>query len=419
MENYKTTSLLGIIEQYKSDTESVYNTWFINNEDRLKAFRSIRRGILQVIDDIKSGKFGNDFKGSSLEFVLTCITEQKQVFEGAAHPFYWKPKLRIPDIYENEKNKIAFGQFLENVLKATNEEQIVNEIIHLDDLKIKGLGPAVASILYFLHPTIIPPSNTAIINGFNFLFKDRKKLGSWSEYLKIREVLVDVNKQYKNELSLDLGAISGLMFEIGTQKLHLGNDEYLSEQERKKLELLIEKRQNKIQEDKLEESLHTEMQYHLIKIGTTLGYDVICAQNDQSRSFNGTSFSFHCLSAFPKMNADKDTVKTIKMIDVLWFQKSTNNIIGAFEVEKSTSIYSGILRLTDLAYSIADGDEVLYIIIPDSREKDVRMQLSRPSIKSIKVPINYILFSDLRQNCDALCKFGENHHIMKKIAKSI
>lgn len=109
MENYKTTSLSNIIEQYKSDTESVYNTWFINNEERLKAFRSIRRGVLQVIEDIKSEKFGNDFKGSSLEFVLTCITEQKQVFEGAAHPFYWKPKLRIPDIYENEKNKIAFS----------------------------------------------------------------------------------------------------------------------------------------------------------------------------------------------------------------------------------------------------------------------------------------------------------------------
>jgi hypothetical protein len=37
--------------------------------------------------------------------------EQKQVFEGAAHPFYWKPKLRIPDIYENEENKRTFGRF--------------------------------------------------------------------------------------------------------------------------------------------------------------------------------------------------------------------------------------------------------------------------------------------------------------------
>lgn len=174
-----------IIKQYKSDKESVYNTWFINNEERLKAFRSIRRGVIQVIEDIKSNKFPNDFKGSSLEFVLSCISEQKQVFVGAAHPFYWKPKLRIPDIYENQQNKQGFGQFLENCLNAKTEDQIIKEILKLDALKIKGLGPAVASILYFLHPTIIPPFNTAIINGFNCLFKDRKKLGSWMEYLKI------------------------------------------------------------------------------------------------------------------------------------------------------------------------------------------------------------------------------------------
>jgi hypothetical protein len=58
----------------------------------MKAFRSIRRGVIDIISNIKKGTFGNDFKGSPLEFVLTCITEQKQVFEGAAHPFYWKPK---------------------------------------------------------------------------------------------------------------------------------------------------------------------------------------------------------------------------------------------------------------------------------------------------------------------------------------
>ena len=105
------SNLSQIINQYKEDKQSVFNTWFINNEERLKAFRSIRRGVMQVVDDIKNKKFPNDFKDSSLEFVLTCITEQKQVFEGASHPFYWKPKLRIPDIYENEANKQAFGQF--------------------------------------------------------------------------------------------------------------------------------------------------------------------------------------------------------------------------------------------------------------------------------------------------------------------
>lgn len=170
-----------IIYQYKTDTESVYNTWFVDNNQRLKAFRTIRRGVLQVIDDIKNKTFPNDFKESSLELVLNCIAEQKQVFVGVAHPFYWKPKLRIPDIYESQDNKKAFGQFLEKCINAKTEEQVVKEIVKLDTLKIKGLGPAVASILYFLHPTWFPPFNTAIVNGFNFLFKDKKKLGSWTE----------------------------------------------------------------------------------------------------------------------------------------------------------------------------------------------------------------------------------------------
>lgn len=411
-------NLSQIIQQYKTDKESVYHTWFINNEERLKAFRSIRRGVMQVVDDIKCQRFPNDFKGSSLEFVLSCITEQKQVFEGASHPFYWKPKLRIPDIYENESNKQAFGQFLENCLNAKTEEQIIRQIITLDNKKIKGLGPAVASILYFLHPTIIPPFNTAIINGFNYLFKDKKKLGSWSEYLKLREVLIDTNNQHRADLSLDLGAIAGLLFEIGSQKLVLGADEYLSQLERKKIEKLIEKRREAVEQEKTEDNLHTEMQYHLLKIGNALGYDVIAASNDRSKSHGNNSFSFISLQQFPEIDLEKDTLNTVKLIDVLWFQKGTNNVIAAFEVEKSTSIYSGILRLADLSFTIADGDEVFYLIVPDKREKDVVLQLLRPAIRQNNVVIKYIMFSDLRQHCEALCRFGETHHIMEKIAKS-
>ena len=114
---------------------------------------------------------------------------------------------------------------------------------------------------------------------------------------------------------------------------------------------------------------------------------------------------------------DQETLNTVKLIDVLWFQKGTNNVIAAFEVEKSTSIYSGILRLTDLNYSIADGDKVFYLIVHDKREKDVCMQLCRLSIKQNNVVIKYILFSELRSHCNAYCKFGERHHIMEKIAK--
>lgn len=412
-----TDHLSNIIHQYKVDRQSVFNNWFIENETRLKAFRSIRRGVLNVIDDIKNNKFPNDFKGSSLEFVLSVITEQKEVFEGASHPFYWKPKMRIPDIYENQENKKAFGQFLNNCLNATREEQIVKEIIALDNLKIKGLGPSVANILYFLHPTLFPPFNTAILNGFNFLFKDKKKLGSWNEYLKMREVIIDTNNKHLGLLSNDLGSISGLLYEIGVQRLLLGTDEYLSEMERDKIEKKMEKRRLEIADEHKEENIHTQMQYHLLKIGIALGYDAFPAINDRSKQHKGTAFSFLCKSDFPSLNCDKDTESTIKLIDVLWFKKSTNNVIAAFEVEKSTSIYSGILRLTDLHYSIANGDETFYIVIPDGREKDVQFQLQRPSIKNSSINIKYILFSDLERHCDAICLLGDTHLVMEKIAK--
>jgi type II restriction enzyme len=72
-----------------------------------------------------------------------------------------------------------------------------------------------------------------------------------------------------------------------------------------------------------------------------------------------------------------------------------------------------------LSYTIADGDEVLYLIVPDKREKDVVMQLLRPAIKQNNVLIKYILFSDLKQHCDALCKLGDSYMIMERIAKTV
>ena len=216
-----------------------------------------------------------------------------------------------------------------------------------------------------------------------------------------------------------MGALAGLLFEIGTQKMILGDDEYLSAEERQKLEKLIEKRHREVQTERQDDNLHTEMQYHLLKIGQALGYDAFPATNDQSRSYNGQKFSFLCQAAFPSIRCDTETRNTIRLIDVLWFEKGTDNVLAAFEVEKSTSIYSGILRLSDLSFSIADGDETFYLVVPDNREKDVCLQLARPSVKSNNVPIKYILFSELRKNCDALCRFGDNHRIMDKIAKTV
>ncbi len=406
-----------LIKQYKNNLNLVYHTWFTNNNERLTAFRSIRRGVIQVIDDIKKDNFPNDFKGSSLEFVLKCITEQKEVFEGASHPFYWKPKLRIPDIYENQENKTYFGQFLENCLNASSQDTILTEIIKLDNRKIKGLGPAVASILYFLHPTIIPPCNTAIVKGFNMLFREKIKLGSWKEYLKMREVIIQKNEEFKQYFSNDLGSFAGFLFEIGMNNILVGQEESLSDKDREKILKKLQKRSKKVMDEEQENELHIELQYQILRIGHALGYDVIAASNDRSKTYKGNKFSFFCLSDFPELDVPPEVFKTICLIDAVWFEKGTNKIVCAFEVEKSTSIYSGILRLADLSVSLPSHNSKLYIVIPDDREKEVKIQLGRPSIKENKLEILYILSSNLIGNCDAMCKFGDDHTIMGKIAK--
>jgi len=411
-----------IIQDYKDDPESVYNTWFINNEARLKAFGAIRRGVKEVITDIKEGVFPTDFKGSSLEVVLRAITEQKQVFEGAAHPFYWKPKLRIPDIYENDTNKAIFGQFLESCLKANKEDQIIREIIELSHYTIKGLGPAVANILYFIHPTIIPPFNTAMVNGFNLLFREKKKLGSWDSYLEMRDTILQVNDQFRNLLSKDLGAISGLLFDIGVGKVVVDeNVQIVIEKERKKREKLLRKRHQEVQSEFEEENMHTKIQYLLMKIGKSLGYDVIVATNDRTKSYHGEKFSFISLPKLPEIDIEEDVKKTVKLIDVIWSERGTNQIVCAYEVEKSTSIYSGILRLTDLALTLQSSEKImLYLVTPEQREKEIIAQFKRPSIVANEdIKISYILFSELCEHCDSICKFGDDYTIMEKVSKCI
>ena len=121
-------------------------------------------------------------------------------------------------------------------MNASEEDQLLREIAKLDSRTIKGLGPAVANILEFLHPTLLPPSNTAMLNGFNLLLVDKKKLGSWTSYLEMRDVILAVNEEFKAMLSKDLGAISGLLFEIGAGRLVIEqNAELVLENAKKKL----------------------------------------------------------------------------------------------------------------------------------------------------------------------------------------
>lgn len=412
--------LTELIDRYKSDPESVYNTWFVSGEDRMKAFRAIRRGVRDTVESIAAGTFGTDFKGSPLEVVLMAITEQKQVFQGAAHAFFWKPKLRIPDIYENDANKRTFAAFLEVCLTATRAEQVLVQISRLAAAHIKGLGPAVANIIYFLHPTLVTPFNTAMVKGFNALFGDKKQLGSWESYLAMREVIVRTNAEVRDRLSKDLGAFAGLLFEVGSGRLLVGgNVDAVLAAEKVKAEKTARARHADVVSEQAEESEHTRIQYLLIKVGRALKYAVYVARNDRHRSYDGQAFALLTVPELPPMGWPPEVMETVSLIDVIWL-KPTGEFVSAFEVEKSTSIYSGILRLEDLVRSIPGCTCQVYLVAPDEREKEVMAQLARPAFRGdlANIPLAFIPFGALCEHCDALCKFGDNHLILSKIART-
>lgn len=152
-----------------------------------------------------------------------------------------------------------------------------------------------------------------------------------------------------------------------------------------------------------EEISHTEIQALLLKCGSDLGLDVWVARNDQNREFSGQRFSdIHRLLSQLPSQFDKKIQRTIELIDVLWLQ--VKGIIKAFEIESTTSIYSGLLRMSDLVSMLPNLNVDLYIVAPDSRRQKVFDELNRPTFAclspSLPTICRYISFSQLKSQLD-------------------
>jgi hypothetical protein len=73
---------------------------------------------------------------------------------------------------------------------------------------------------------------------------------------------------------------------------------------------------------------------------------------------------------------DQATMKTVEQIDVLWLKR--RSIVRAFEVEHTTSVYSGILRMADLLAMQPNLKIRLHIVAPASRREKVFQEIRRP-----------------------------------------
>lgn len=145
---------------------------------------------------------------------------------------------------------------------------------------------------------------------------------------------------------------------------------------------------------------HEEIQWLLLTLGSDMGFDVWVARNDRGRQVKGCRFSdLPKLKSELPLQFDEATNKTIELIDVLWLQG--NAIVAAFEIESTTSIYSGLLRMADLVAMQPNLNIPLYLVAPDERRQKVFDEVNRPTFRRLSPPLfevcRFISFSELRK----------------------
>jgi hypothetical protein len=138
----------------------------------------------------------------------------------------------------------------------------------------------------------------------------------------------------------------------------------------------------------------------IAQIGARMGLSIWIPRADRGNVLkewkNGVQ---HVLERLP-LNYDDVTLRTIEQIDVLWLKG--RSIVRAFEVEHTTSVYSGILRMADLLALQPNMDIKLHIVAPEAKREKVFQEIRRPVFSLLeKGPLaescTYLSYDSLRE----------------------
>jgi hypothetical protein len=120
-----------------------------------------------------------------------------------------------------------------------------------------------------------------------------------------------------------------------------------------------------------------QIQAKLARIGSVMGFKIWIPRPDRARirDLLHEKDREALLEDLP-LNYDNTTLDTIELIDVLWLKR--RSIVRAFEVEHTTAVYSGLLRMADLLALQPNMDIRLHIVAPDERREKVFREMTRP-----------------------------------------
>lgn len=160
-----------------------------------------------------------------------------------------------------------------------------------------------------------------------------------------------------------------------------------------------------IDTDSIRESM--QVQALLARIGTSMGFTIWLPRADRGRVLKAwTPEPGQLIEELP-LGYDSTTMKTVEQIDVLWLRK--RSIVRAFEVEHTTSVYSGLLRMADLVALQPNINIKLHIVAPLAKRDKVLQEIRRPVFsllegRALAEMCTYLSY-------DAIREIGESKHL--------
>ena len=145
---------------------------------------------------------------------------------------------------------------------------------------------------------------------------------------------------------------------------------------------------------------HVSIQWALIRLGRAAGHSVWVPPGDRGLGHGTEPFSAWTMDRLPRLGFDEVTRRVVQNIDVLWLDRSA--ILKAFEIESTTTIYSGLLRLNDLVLAQPNNRIDLYLAAGNARRDHVARQLLRPSFRPLLPRCTFLGFDHIREQAQKL-----------------
>jgi hypothetical protein len=113
---------------------------------------------------------------------------------------------------------------------------------------------------------------------------------------------------------------------------------------------------------------HVQVQTLLGSIGVVKGYDIWIPKSDRSKLDWSLTQHFECNAIIPFEYGRIEDI--LAEIDVIWIQRGAGKLRALFEIEHSTPIYSGLLRLNDV-HLLSPDSKIRYSIVSNDDRRTI------------------------------------------------